>query len=300
MNTILLFGKNGQVGWELQRSLATLGRVVAVERRQCDMADGAALQALVRDIRPNVIVNAAAYTAVDQAESDAAQCRAINGIAPGILAEEAQALGAWLVHYSTDYVFDGANAGFRLEDDAANPLNVYGATKLEGERAVQQSGCRHLIFRTSWVYSAHGLSFAKTILRLARERETLKVVCDQSGAPTSAELIADVTASCLGDVLRAKDDGRQGLYHLVASGETTWHEYAHFIVYRATQTGSLLKCTPERIEAIPSSAYSMPAKRPVNSRLDTAKLRREFGVVLPDWRYHLNRTLTEIIFKENA
>jgi dTDP-4-dehydrorhamnose reductase len=294
---ILLLGKDGQVGWELQRALAPLGHMVALNRRQCDLADPAAVRRLMRAIRPSVVVNAAAYTAVDRAESDAALCRAVNGVAPGILAAEAHAQGALLVHYSTDYVFDGRHTGLYAEHHATNPLNVYGASKLEGEQAILQSGCRHLIFRTSWVFAARGANFAKTMLRLARERDALNVVGDQFGAPTAAELIADVTALCLRDASRS--DTRHGLFHLVASGETSWHEYARFVLAHAQQAGCALMCGPDRVAPIPASAYPAPAARPANSRLETAKLQREFGVFLPDWREGVARMLTEILPKEN-
>jgi dTDP-4-dehydrorhamnose reductase len=304
MTTILLLGKNGQVGWELQRALAPLGRIVAMSRAECDLADGAGLRTVIRETRPAMIVNAAAYTAVDKAESEPELCRAINGIAPGILAEEAKALGAWLVHYSTDYVFDGTRSGYYQEHDAPSPLSIYGVTKLEGEHAIQQSGCRHFIFRTSWVFGTRGGNFAKTILRLAKEREQLKIVGDQFGAPTSAELIADVTALCLHDVMASLGkEGqvqRQGLYHLAAAGETSWHEYARFVLSRAEEQGSALKCTADRVEAIPASAYPLPARRPLNSRLDTTKLRRELGIHLPDWTDHVRRMVAETLAGEAA
>lgn len=297
---ILLLGKDGQVGWELQRALAPLGQLLAVGRAQCNLADADNIRAVVRDATPAVIVNAAAYTAVDKAEGDVDLARAINGIAPGILAEEAKKRDALLVHYSTDYVFDGSKTGAYLETDATNPLSVYGATKLDGERAIQETECRHLIFRTSWVFAARGANFAKTILRLAREREALKIVGDQFGAPTSAELIADVTALCVRNVFGPQGAERLGLYHLAASGETTWHGYARYIVAQAAQNEcEPLKCYADGIEAIPTSGYPLPAARPANSRLDTTKLKAAFDVVLPDWTYHAERMLTEILNKEN-
>jgi dTDP-4-dehydrorhamnose reductase len=227
---ILLLGNDGQVGWELQRSLAPLGRVVAPGVEQCNLANADQLRSTVRAVKPALIVNAAAYTAVDKAETDQELARAVNGIAPGILAEEARQLGAWLVHYSTDYVFDGAKTGPYTEQDAPSPLSVYGSTKLEGDRAIQQAGCLHLILRTSWVFAARGANFARTILRLAREREALKIVGDQFGAPTAAELLADITALCVHDAMKPGGEARQGLYHLTAAGRTSWHGYARFVL----------------------------------------------------------------------
>ena len=297
---ILLLGKGGQVGWELQRALSPLGRLIAPGHNECDLADPDQLRDVVRSSKPAIIVNAAAYTAVDKAESEPDLVRAINATAPGILAEEAKKLGAWLVHYSTDYVFNGTKSGTYLEDDATSPLSVYGATKLEGEQAIQQADCRHLIFRTSWVFAALGGNFAKTILRLGRERDTLKIVDDQYGAPTSAELIADVTALCLRDVLKPGGEAMQGLYHLVAAGETNWHGYARFVLAHAAQHGCHMKCKAENVEPIPTDGYPLPAKRPANSRLDTSKLKQGFGLTLPDWKYHAERMLTELLTKEIA
>ncbi len=295
MAHILLLGKNGQVGWELQRALAPLGRVTACGHAECDLADSGLLRSVVRDTRPDAIVNAAAYTAVDRAEAEPAQAEAINAVAPAVLAEEAQRLGAWLVHYSTDYVFDGAKRAPYGEDDRPNPLNVYGSSKLAGERAIATAAGRHLIFRTSWVFAARGGNFAKAILRLAGERDALKVVADQHGAPTSAELIADVTAHCLRDVLRTPDDRRRGLYHLAAAGETSWHGYAKHILTLAAAAGVALKCAPEAVAPIASDEYPLPAKRPANSRLDTGKLRQSFAIHLPDWTFHVGRMMAETL-----
>ena len=298
MKTILLFGKNGQVGWELQRSLAPLGRIIALGRDECDLASQDQVRAIVRTHKPDIIVNAAAYTAVDKAESDADAARTINAIFPGILATEAKSLGAWLIHYSTDYVFDGNKQSSYVEDDAPNPLSVYGATKLEGEQLIQQSDCQYLILRTSWVFAARGANFAKTILRLAQDREELKVIADQFGAPTSAELIADITALCLRDVLRPGAEAKRGLYHLAAAGETTWHGYACFVLEQAVRAGQALKCPAGKVGAIPTSGYPLPAPRPANSRLNTLKLQQAFDLYLPDWRYHTERMLTEIFAKD--
>ena len=293
---ILLFGKNGQVGWELQRSLAPLGELVALgssgHAGLCgDLSDLAGLAETVFKVKPDVIVNAAAYTAVDKAESEPEQARLINALAPGVLADEAQKLGAWFVHYSTDYVFDGSGGQFWQETDATGPLNVYGRTKLEGEQAVTRCA-KHLIFRTSWVYAARGANFAKTMLRLAQEREQLKVIDDQIGAPTGAELIADVTALALRAVLQKPEQA--GIYHLAAGGEVSWFDYARFVIEQARQRGLPIKVAPEAIEPVPTRAYPLPAKRPHNSRLDTRKLKQSFDLVLPDWRVGVTRVLGEV------
>ncbi|WP_153110585.1 dTDP-4-dehydrorhamnose reductase [Propionivibrio limicola] len=293
---ILLLGKNGQVGWELQRSLAPLGEVIALDRAcsggLCgDLSRLDELAETVRRVVPDVIVNAAAYTAVDKAESEPELARTINALAPGVLADEAQKLGAWLVHYSTDYVFDGSGETPWRENDATGPLSVYGRTKLEGEQAVARCE-KHLIFRTSWVYAARGANFAKTMLRLAAERDQLKVIDDQIGAPTGAELLADVTAHAI-RIAQVKPE-LAGVYHLVAGGETSWHAYARFVIDYARQCGQPIKVSPPAIEAIPTTAYPTPAKRPLNSRLDTQKLQSAFGLRLPDWRQGVERMLAEI------
>lgn len=295
---ILLLGKNGQVGWELQRSLAPLGQLLALDRRGADgltgdLSDPEALRETVRAVRPNVIVNAAAYTAVDKAESEVDLARTINATAPGVLAQEAAALGAWLVHYSTDYVFDGSGAMARAESANTGPLSVYGQTKLEGEQAIAASQARHLIFRTSWVYAARGGNFARTMLRLAGEREQLRVIDDQVGAPTGAELIADVTAHALRQTWQRPD--LAGLYHLATSGQTSWHGYACHVIERARSAGQALKASAAAIEPISTLDYPTPARRPLNSRLDTDKLRLAFGLTLPDWRMGVDRMLAEIL-----
>ena len=294
---ILLFGKNGQLGWELQRSLAPLGELVALDfddHGECsgDFTDLSGLAATVRHVAPQIIVNAAAHTAVDKAESEPERARTINALAPSVLAEEAQKLGAWLVHYSTDYVFDGSGHRPWREDDATAPLNVYGQTKREGELAVMRCA-RHLLFRTSWVYAARGANFARTMLRLAQEREQLKVIDDQTGAPTGAELLADVTAHALRCALRQPE--LAGLYHLVAAGETNWCGFARFVLEQAQRRGIALRVSPQAIEAIPTSAYPTPARRPHNSRLDTGKLRQAFGLHLPTWETGVERMLNEIL-----
>ena len=296
---ILLFGKGGQVGWELQRSLAVLGEVVALDFSSVGLcgnfADLAGLAATIRQVAPDVIVNAAAHTAVDKAESEPDLARTLNALAPGVLADEAQRLGAWLVHYSTDYVFDGSGNTPWRETDATGPLSVYGQTKLEGEQAVARC-TRHLIFRTSWVFAARGGNFAKTMLRLAREREQLSVIADQFGAPTGAELLADVTAHALRSVLSEPESSRlAGLYHLVAAGETSWHGFACHVLERAQARGQTLKAGPANVLAIGTADYPTPAKRPFNSRLDTTRLRTAFGLHLPDWRIGVDRMLDEIL-----
>ena len=295
---ILLLGKDGQVGWELQRSLAPLGELVALGRHAADGLCGdlghlEGLAQTVRQLRPDVIVNAAAHTAVDKAESEPELARALNALAPGVLAQEAKAVDALLVHYSTDYVFDGSGSVPRLETDAVAPLSVYGRTKLEGEQRIQASGCRHLIFRTSWVYAARGGNFAKTMLRLAQERESLTVIDDQWGAPTGADLIADVTAHAIRQVVRCPQDA--GLYHLVAQGETTWNAYACYVLAQAQQVQPALAIQASEVRPVPSSAFPTPAQRPHNSRLDTRKLQATFGLQLPSWQQGVTRMLHEIL-----
>jgi len=294
---ILLLGKNGQVGWELQRSLAPLGEVVALDQGEpgelcADFTHPDELAETVRRVAPQVIVNAAAYTAVDKAEAEPELARTINAQAPAVLAEAADKLGAWLVHYSTDYVFDGSGKQPRVETASTGPLSVYGQTKLEGEHAVARSA-KHLIFRTSWVYAARGANFAKTMLRLAAERDELRVIDDQIGAPTGAELLADITAHAIRTVKNQPELEWAGLYHLSASGETSWHAYACFVIEQARRAGRPLRVATDRIEAIPTSAYPTPAQRPLNSRLDTSKLQRTFGLCLPDWRVGVKRLLDE-------
>jgi dTDP-4-dehydrorhamnose reductase len=296
---ILLFGKNGQVGHALERALAPLAgpeELVALDRSHGgDLAQLDALAVTVRQWRPQVIVNAAAYTAVDKAESEPDQARLINALAPEVLAKEAQVLGAWLVHYSTDYVFDGSGNRPWLETDANAPLNVYGQTKLEGERLIQAHCTRHLIFRTSWVYAAHGSNFAKTMLKLAQERERLTVIDDQWGAPTGAELLAAVTATAIGQVSLARNDALAGLYHLAAGGETTWHQYASHVIGRAKAMRPDLSWAVQDISPVPSSAFVTAAQRPHNSRLDTRKLQAAFGIHLPGWQQGVDDMLNQVL-----
>lgn len=302
---ILLFGRDGQVGWELQRSLSVLGGVIALGSKSVNNPQGlcgnftdlSGLAQTVQTVRPDVIVNAAAYTAVDKAESDAQTARTVNALAPGVLAEEAQKLGTWLIHYSTDYVFDGSGSKPWREEDATGPLSVYGQTKLEGERVVERN-LKHLILRTSWVYAARGDNFAKTMLRLAGERDSLVVINDQFGAPTSAELLADVTAHAL-RALQAKP-ALAGLYHCVAAGETTWHGYTQFVLQQAQELGYSLMAGPNNVAATVTSNYPTPAARPLNSRLDTSKLRATFDLSLPHWQQGVARMLTEISGKAST
>ncbi|MDP2794832.1 MAG: dTDP-4-dehydrorhamnose reductase [Sulfurisoma sp.] len=289
----LLFGADGQVGWELQRAFAPFGEVQPLTQAEVDLTDAAALRAAIRSAKPTAILNAAAYTAVDKAEADPEVARAVNATAAALMAEEAKALGAWLIHYSTDYVFDGTKAGTYTEDDPAHPQSVYGRTKYEGEQAIAASGVSHLTLRTSWVFGPHGGNFLKTMLRLARERDELSVVADQVGAPTSAELLADVTAHALRSALAGRIDS--GLYHLAAAGETSWHGYANAVVTEARALGAEIKLTPERIKAITTEQYPLPAPRPKNSRLDCGRISRALDLELPDWRWHVRRTLKELL-----
>ena len=295
---ILLLGKNGQVGWELQRSLATLGDLTALDRSTVndlcgDLADLDALRKTIRLIKPQIIVNAAAYTAVDKAESEPELADLVNGRATQVLAEEAAALDAWLVHYSTDYVFNGEGSTPWGETAAVSPVNHYGASKLLGEQAIIASGCKYVIFRTSWVYGARGNNFAKTMLRLAKDRETLSVIADQIGAPTGADLIADVTALAIQQLLQRPE--LAGLYHLAAAGEVSWHGYASHVIDFAKDNGEALAV--KEIKAIETVAYPTPARRPLNSRLDTQKLRDNFSLHLPDWQSGVTRMLREVLNK---
>lgn len=288
---ILLLGKDGQVGWELQRALAPLGDLTSLNRSECDLANPDQIQAVLEKFEPEVIVNAAAYTAVDKAEEDTTAARRINADAVGELALYAREMGSLLVHYSTDYVFDGSKPEAYVEDDLTNPLSVYGKTKLEGEEKIRAALCRHLIFRTSWVYAARGGNFARTMLRLAQERETLNVIDDQIGAPTSAELIADVTAHALRDVLSGRAPG--GTYHLAAAGETSWYGYAKFVTDRARAQGQNLALAADGLKPIPATQYPLPAQRPQNSRLNTHLLERSFALKLPHWQQGVARVLDE-------
>lgn len=291
---ILLTGKNGQVGFELQRSLAVLGEVRAIDLAECDLSDEAAIRREVQAWWPDVIVNPAAYTAVDKAETQQDLAHAVNARAPAVLAEEAQRLGALMLHFSTDYVYDGCKPSAYVETDAAGPRSVYGRTKLAGDEAVQAHCKRHLILRTSWVVGAHGGNFAKTMLRLAAERDTLNVVADQFGAPTSAALLADVAAHLIRQTASEKE-GPWGIYHASAGGETHWHEYACFVIEAARAAGKPIRVAPSEVRAITTADYPTPAQRPANSRLNTAKLRETFGLRLPPWQEGLGHILQQIL-----
>ena len=294
---LLLFGKGWQVGWELQRSLAPLGEIVALDfdsTDHCgDFSNLAGLADTVRAVKPDVIVNAAAHTAVDKAESEPELVRTLNALAPGVLAQEAARAGACMVHYSTDYVFDGSGTRAWTETDHPSPLNVYGQTKLEGEQLIQAACAKHLIFRTSWVYAARGGNIAKTMLRLGQERERLTVIDDQFGSPTGAELLADVTAHAIAQLRQRPQDA--GLYHLVAGGETSWHAYAEYVLAQARLLQPALQIKATEVLPVPSSAFPTPARRPHNSRLDTHKLQATFGLSLPHWQQGVARMLAETI-----
>lgn len=295
---MLLFGKNGQVGWELQRSLAPLGELISMDRHVVDglcgdLSNLDALRATIRHVKPDVIVNAAAYTAVDNAEFETQLADRVNGHASRVMAEEAMKLDAWLIHYSSDYVFSGQGAAPWQETDQVDPVNHYGASKLAGEQAITASGCKHLIFRTSWVYGARGKNFAKTMLNLAKDREALSVIVDQIGAPTGADLIADVTALAIQRVLQHPE--LSGLYHLAAGGEVSWHGYAGHVIRFAQACGKELAVTA--IYPIKTADYPTPARRPLNSRLNTQKLRDNFSLHLPDWQSGVTRMLREVLNK---
>ena len=295
---ILLLGKNGQVGWELQRSLSLLGEVIALDRSSttkfgADLGNPESLRSIVRDVRPQWIVNAAAYTAVDKAQSEQELARSINATSVAVLAQEAKALNAWLVHYSTDYVFNGTGNRPWAEEDVTGPLNVYGETKLEGEQSIRETGCQYLIFRTSWVYATRGSNFAKTMLRFAKEREKISVINDQFGAPTGADFLADLTTIAM-RVARHRPDV-SGLYHAVAAGDTDWYGYAKHVIEFARANGQQIQVKPQGILAVPMTAFPTPARRPGNSRMNTTKLRETFQVVPPAWQYGVDRMLTEAL-----
>lgn len=292
---ILVTGKNGQVGFELQRSLAALGEVVAVDVEDCDLTDTVAIVSLVEKLKPSLIVNSAAYTAVDKAEAEPEIACAINAVAPKVLAAQANLLHIPIIHYSTDYIFDGMKKGFYVEDDPANPQSIYGKTKWQGEKNVRAMCPQHVILRTSWVFGAHGGNFLKTILKLAQERNELKIIADQSGAPTSARLLADSTAEIAKQLLRGDATQKAGTYHLVGAGETTWHGYASKIVEFANQLGVKTKVKAEDIQPIPTEAYPLPAPRPKNSKLSTGKIKAAFGIDIPDWSVDVEHVLKQVI-----
>ena len=289
---ILLIGCNGQVGWELKRTLSDLGNLIACGRKELDLNDFELIRGMIGDYKPDIIVNSAAYTAVDKAESDIQLAKRINGDAVKIIAEETEKLGAWLIHYSTDYVFDGAKESPYKESDKTNPLGIYGKTKLAGERAIQESGCHYTVFRTSWVIGRHGNNFIKTILRLAKERESLNVVSDQVGAPTSAHLIAKVTALVVDKIIRNK--WQSGIYHLTSSGQTTWYDVAKFVVMLANEKKMPIKLKDDAINAISSSEYPTAAKRPLNSRLDISKLESLLNMAFPCWEKDIEEIINDV------
>jgi dTDP-4-dehydrorhamnose reductase len=298
---ILLFGKDGQVGWELRRSLSYLGDLVCLGRKEADLQNLPALRGIIQHHQPDILVNAAAYTAVDNAESDHSTAQAINAIAVGVLAEEAAKHNAWLVHYSTDYVYDGTKSSPYVESDVTCPLSVYGKTKREGDELIRKHNPKHMIFRTSWVYAARGRNFIRTILGLAQKRDDLKVIDDQFGAPTSAGLIADVTALVIYLVWQQSDQVRRdlaGTYHLVAAGETNWFDFAQFVLEQAQARGVAVKVKPSQLLAISTDEYRVTAKRPKNSRMATDKIREAFGIHLPHWHYHVDLMLDDILAKK--
>jgi dTDP-4-dehydrorhamnose reductase len=291
---ILLLGKNGQVGWELQRSLAHLGEVLALDRNSSshcgDLSNLEGLAETVRVFRPQAVVNAAAYTAVDKAESDSSTAHLVNALAPEVLSRACAALDALLVHYSTDYVFDGSGQTPWLETDATGPLNVYGHSKLAGEQGIAKQGAKHVIFRTSWVYGTEGGNFAKTMLRLAQERDKMAVINDQFGAPTGAALLADITAMCL-----QQPQALSGIYHLAAAGETTWHAYAQYVLQTAKRLKPEMAYKVKEVAAVPTSEFPTPAQRPLNSRLNCSRLQNDLQCQLPDWQKGVDAMLSKIL-----
>jgi len=293
---ILLLGANGQVGWELRRSLAPLGEIRAYDRHTGNLQKLDDLSRLIRDFSPEAIVNAAAYTSVDKAESELDEAILINSKAVEFLAKEAKLLNAWFIHYSTDYVFDGLKSGAYIETDTPNPQSVYGQTKYDGEESIKESKVKHLIFRTAWVYSKRGTNFIKTMIQLANKQDELKVVNDQIGAPTGAELIADVTALCLYQIAQYKNSAHNlsGTYHLTPTGETSWHGFAQFIITEALGLGVKFRTSFENVQAISTSEYPLPAKRPSNSLLDTKKICNTFNVYMPPWQTHVERLFKEL------
>jgi dTDP-4-dehydrorhamnose reductase len=293
--TILILGKSGQIGWELQRALNLVGAVTVLGRSDADVGDEAGIRQVIRELRPKIIVNAAAFTAVDDAERKAAVAHRINADVPGILAEEAARLDAWLIHYSTDYIFDGRKSGPYTEVDVPAPLGVYGATKLAGEKAIAKAGGKHIIFRCSWVYSNRRDNFLLAILSLALRRDSIRVIDNCVGAPTGASLVADVTGVVVRQLCEGKHDERaSGIYHLAAGGKTTWHEYASFVTSEAKRLGMPTRLEVSNIERISEEDYGAPARRPLNSCFDTGKLRRTFGVELYNWQFGVTRLLEEM------
>ena len=293
---ILLLGKNGQLGWELSKRLLPLGDVVALDRSQCDLSTPEVIPKVIQEIKPDIVVNAAAYTAVDKAEEEEETANIINGHSVAVLAEQAKKHHALLIHYSTDYVFDGLKSSPYTEEDTPCPINAYGRSKLLGEQAIQKSGVQYLIFRTSWVYAARGNNFIKTMLRLASERDELKVISDQIGAPTSATLIADVTVEVIRQLTsKSQSKSISELYHLAASGETSWFGFARLLIESAILNGHHLKLSPDCVVPISTAEYTLPAKRPSNSRLDTTKLRADYRISIPKWEEQVEQTVTAVL-----
>jgi dTDP-4-dehydrorhamnose reductase len=295
---ILLFGKDGQVGRELRRSLSYLGDLLCLGRKEADLQNLPAVRGIIQHHHPDILVNAAAYTAVDNAESDHTTAKAVNEVAVGVLAEEAARHNAWVVHYSSDYVYDGSKSSPYVENDITSPLSVYGKTKREGDELIRKHNPKHLIFRTSWVYAARGPNFVKTVLNLAQKRDDLKVIDDQFGAPTSAGLIADVTSLVIYLLFQQSDHRRSdlaGTYHLVPAGETNWFGVAQFVLEQAQARGLAIRVKPSQLLAISSDEYGLIAKRPKNSRMATDKLRQAFGIQLPHWHYQLDLLLEEML-----
>ena len=292
---ILVTGKNGQVGHELMRSLAPLGKVIGVDLKDCDLSQSAAINALLDKVKPDVIVNPAAYTAVDKAESEPTVAHAVNAQAPKVLALYASKRNIPMIHFSTDYVFDGRKDGVYVEDDPVNPKSVYGKTKYLGEEAVRKNTAKYVILRTSWVFGAHGVNFLKTMLKLAQERDKLSIVADQVGAPTSARMLADVTAEIVRQLLDQGAYKKYGTYHLVAEGETSWHGYAQFVIEQANVLGLATKIAAKNVKAIGTKDYPMPAPRPANSRLDTSKIKEMFGITLPSWQDEVGLVVAELV-----
>ena len=295
MKKILLTGMKGQVGFELMKTLAPLGKVIGVDVNECDLAQSAMIDALLDRVKPDIIINPAAYTAVDKAESEPWVAHAVNAQAPKTLARQASRRNIPIIHFSTDYIFDGEKDGPYLEDDPANPKSVYGKTKWLGEEAVRSNAAKHVILRTSWVFGAHGVNFLKTMLKLSKERDKMSVVSDQVGAPTSARLLAEVTAEIVKQLLQEFSYRKYGTYHLVAEGETSWHGYAKYVVERANAMGLETKLDPKSIKPIKTKDFPLPAPRPANSRLDTTKVRETFGITLPAWQSEVDHVLAELI-----
>ena len=296
---LILLGANGQVGWELQRSLLPLGQLIVCDRKIADLENPDQLRTLINQHQPDIIVNAAAYTAVDKAETEIEKAELVNHHAVSVLANEALNLNATLIHYSTDYVFDGSKVTAYTEDDLTSPQSVYGKTKWMGEEAIRNSGCKHFIFRTSWVFAHRGNNFIKTILRLAKQRDTLSIVSDQYGAPSSASLIADISALCLHHIDSQPDNTLYGTYHLTPKGRISWYDFAQYIISKATEAGVELKTASHNIKPIPAKDYPLPAKRPANSELSTQKIEAAFNIQMPEWQSGVDHVLVELFEKTN-